>query len=93
MTATALPDRLKSPCATNEDSRGLAQELNRSCFCISLDRHAMADAMRGAMTGAPAGAPASASSGPAAASGSAIPSTRKLASPRHCPAGSTAWPV
>lgn len=46
MTDTALPDRLKSPCATNEDSRGLAQELNRSCFCISLDRHAMADAMR-----------------------------------------------
>jgi hypothetical protein len=48
MTDTALPDRLKSPCATNEASRDLAQELNRSCFCISLDRDAMADAMRSA---------------------------------------------
>lgn len=46
MTDTALPNRLKSPCATNEASRDLAQELNRSCFCISLDRRAMADAMR-----------------------------------------------
>ncbi len=48
MTDTALPERLKSACATNAESRDLAQELNRSCFCISLDRDAMADAMRDA---------------------------------------------
>lgn len=48
MTDTALPGRLSSPCTTNAASRDLAQELNRSCFCISLDRHAMADAMRNA---------------------------------------------
>lgn len=48
MSDAALPDRLRTPCATNEDSRDLAQELNRSCFCISLDRRAMAEAMRNA---------------------------------------------
>jgi len=48
MTDTAPPDHLKVPCATNESSRDLAQELNRSCFCISLDRYALADAMRNA---------------------------------------------
>jgi hypothetical protein len=37
-----------SPCASGDTSRELADELNRSCFCISLDRQAMAAAMRGA---------------------------------------------
>ena len=48
MTDTTLSDCLKSPCTTSEASRDLAQELNQSCFCISLDRQAMADAMRSA---------------------------------------------
>lgn len=48
MTDTALPDGLSLSCTTNAASRDLAQALNRSCFCISLDRHAMADAMRNA---------------------------------------------
>ena len=48
MSDTALPDRIKSPCASSDTSRDLAHELNRSCFCISLDREAMANAMRNA---------------------------------------------
>ncbi|MFN3627845.1 MAG: hypothetical protein ACK4S3_08205 [Parvibaculum sp.] len=48
MSDTTLPDRPGSPCTTSGTSPDLAQELNRSCFCISLDRHAMATAMRNA---------------------------------------------
>ena len=42
MTDASLPDCERSPCA----SRELAAELNRTCFCISLDREGLADAMR-----------------------------------------------
>lgn len=38
----------RSPCASSDMSRDLAHELNRSCFCISLDTQAMAAAMRNA---------------------------------------------
>jgi len=48
MTDPALSYRPRSPCTTSEGSRDLAKELNQSCFCISLDRGAMADAMRNA---------------------------------------------
>lgn len=41
-------DSVRSPCAPAGTSRDLANELNRSCFCLSLDRQAMADAMRSA---------------------------------------------
>jgi hypothetical protein len=46
MSDTALPDHCRSPAKPNDTSRDLADELNRSCFCISLDRQAMANAMR-----------------------------------------------
>lgn len=36
----------RSSCVEGEAGRGLADDLNRNCFCISLDRHSMADAMR-----------------------------------------------
>lgn len=48
MSEATLPDSARSPCALIHTSRDLANELNRSCFCISLDRQAMADAMRNA---------------------------------------------
>lgn len=40
------PDDPESPCASSGASRELASELNRSCFCISLDRQSLAEAMR-----------------------------------------------
>lgn len=46
MSDTKLPNLSRSPCASSNASRDLADELNRSCFCISLDRKAMAAAMR-----------------------------------------------
>lgn len=48
MSDTNLSDLSRSPCASSNASRDLADELNRSCFCISLDRQAMAAAMRSA---------------------------------------------
>lgn len=42
MTDASAPDCERSPCA----SRELAAELNRTCFCISLDREGLAEAMR-----------------------------------------------
>lgn len=41
-------DTGNSSCASGHTSRNLANDLNRSCFCISLDRQAMAAAMQGA---------------------------------------------
>ena len=38
--------RALDPCETSERSGLLAAELNKSCFCITLDRAAMAGAMR-----------------------------------------------
>lgn len=46
MSDTNLPNLSRSPCASSNASRDLADELNRSSFCISLDRQAMAAAMR-----------------------------------------------
>lgn len=46
MSDAAPPDGFGSPARSNGSSRDLAEELNRSCFCISLDRQAMANAMR-----------------------------------------------
>ena len=45
MADATPPDNAGSPCAQGGTSRDLAHQLNRSCFCISLDRKAMADAM------------------------------------------------
>ncbi len=46
MNDTALPECGRLPCVSGSASRELAAELNRSCFCISLDRKGLADAMR-----------------------------------------------
>ncbi len=46
MSETPLPECARSSCASSDTARERADELNRSCFCISLDRQAMADAMR-----------------------------------------------
>ncbi len=45
MTDPTPPVGDGATCGSRHTSRGLADELNRSCFCISLDRQAMADAM------------------------------------------------
>lgn len=45
MTDPTPPASDGAACGSRHTSRGLADELNRSCFCISLDRQAMADAM------------------------------------------------
>ena len=45
MTELTPPAGDRATCGSRDTSRGLADELNRSCFCISLDRQAMADAM------------------------------------------------
>ena len=46
MSDACPPDGFGLPARSNRSSRDLAGELNRSCFCISLDRQAMANAMR-----------------------------------------------
>jgi hypothetical protein len=46
MNDTALPECERLPCVSGSASRELAAELNRTCFCISLDRQGLADAMR-----------------------------------------------
>lgn len=48
MSEATLPDNARSTCALIDTSRDLANELNRSCFCISLDRQGLANAMRSA---------------------------------------------